>query len=246
MTPNTIQWAAQLQHVREVSLLGTADLGFWRQRLAAEDLSPAECDGLASVAIISASGKFAGVRFRELSVSVSLSAHDEKPGRGDESTETLPAYFLLRAFNSSRLFAWCERVFFSTPYEHAQVEIVDSLPCEFRVTQLRHTLLNASMSLLDADAGGRSVEVRDDSWMARILLPRGDETYRRSSRRMFYAKIQGTTHVYSFRAGQDRCELNDSAGTNVFGTLRQSQFAPVQWIVRTDARHAKSKTYGLY
>ena len=35
----SVKWAAELAHVREVSLLGTADLAFWKDRLLKEEHS---------------------------------------------------------------------------------------------------------------------------------------------------------------------------------------------------------------
>jgi hypothetical protein len=49
-----MKWAAELSHVREVSLLGTADGAFWTQRLRDEDLSLAHRDGKAQVMIVAA------------------------------------------------------------------------------------------------------------------------------------------------------------------------------------------------
>lgn len=45
MSKDTIRWPAELDHVRDVSLPGTADLGFWRDRLAGEGLLPGGRDG---------------------------------------------------------------------------------------------------------------------------------------------------------------------------------------------------------
>src|SRR2546423_13493164 len=42
-----IKWAAQLSHVREVSLRGGADLTYWKDRLASEGLLPLDRDGRA-------------------------------------------------------------------------------------------------------------------------------------------------------------------------------------------------------
>ena len=45
MTNGEIKWAAQVAHVREVSLIGTADLAYWAERLKREDLVPDDRDG---------------------------------------------------------------------------------------------------------------------------------------------------------------------------------------------------------
>src|SRR5262252_5986485 len=73
----SVKWAAELAHVREVSLLGTADLAFWKDRLLKEELLPAESDGRAQLLIIAADAKYLGVRFRELSFSVLVSRPEE-------------------------------------------------------------------------------------------------------------------------------------------------------------------------
>src|SRR5262245_27736743 len=110
-----IKWVAELAQVREVSLLGTADLAFWKDRLRKESLVPAEKDGKAQLLIVAADSKFMGFRFRELSFSVLVSRPEEGLPRA--------AAFLVHAFNSSRLFAFSERVFFSTPYRHGDVRV---------------------------------------------------------------------------------------------------------------------------
>src|SRR5262249_27557184 len=97
----SVKWAAELAHVREVSLLGTADLAFWKDRLLKEELLPVQSDGRAQLLIIAADSKFMGVRFRELSFCVSVS----RPDGGIRQD----AAYLVRAFNSCRFFAFCER-----------------------------------------------------------------------------------------------------------------------------------------
>jgi hypothetical protein len=100
--------AAALTGVLELSLVGTVDAAPWRSRLAPERLRPAERDGRARVMIVAAAARTLGVRFRELSFSL-LVDND--------------AAVLLQAFNSSRFFAWCERVFFSTPYARGRLDV---------------------------------------------------------------------------------------------------------------------------
>jgi len=38
-----IRYVAELKHVREVSLIGTSDFGFWHDCLEAEELVPVRC-----------------------------------------------------------------------------------------------------------------------------------------------------------------------------------------------------------
>ena len=93
----SVKWAAELAHVREVSLVGTADLDFWKDRVLKEQLLPAESDSQAQLLIIAADSKYLGVRFRALSVSVVVSPPEEGTWQD--------AAYLVRAFNSCRLFA---------------------------------------------------------------------------------------------------------------------------------------------
>jgi hypothetical protein len=59
----------------------------------------------------------------------------------------------------------------------------------------------------------------------------------------FWARIRGRTSIYPFLAGRDEFELRPAAGSEVLAALVDSNFAPVEWAVREDALHAKSKTY---
>src|SRR5262245_46140651 len=133
-----VQWAAELAHVREVSLLGTADLAFWKARLLKENLRPAEQDGQAQLVISAADSKYRGVRFRELSFSVRVSWLEERT-RPD-------AAYLVRAFNSCRLFAFLERVFFSTPYYHGDVRVSASLPPSIHLVMQGEFVFQAEMA----------------------------------------------------------------------------------------------------
>ncbi|HEY0142399.1 MAG TPA: hypothetical protein VGF48_15985 [Thermoanaerobaculia bacterium] len=101
------KFVADLEHVREVTVSGTADLHYWRKRLQEEGLTPSETDGAARILLTAADARFRGVHFRELSVCVFA---------GDGA-------FLVQAFNSVRFFAWVERVIFKTPYTFARVAI---------------------------------------------------------------------------------------------------------------------------
>src|SRR3954451_19928885 len=111
-TSNPIKWTATLSHVREVSLKGAADLGYWTNRLKTEDLVPIEQEGKAQLMILSADARFMGLNFRELSISIAARASESR---------TADAAFLVGAWNSRRFFAFSERVFFSTPYSHGNV-----------------------------------------------------------------------------------------------------------------------------
>ena len=122
-----VKWAAELAHVREVTLLGTADLSFWKDWLVEQDLRPSEHDGKAQLLIVAADSKYMGICFRELSFSVLVSTQ--------EVGAQQDAVYLVRAFNSSRLFTFCEQVIFSTPYCHGDVRISASFPFAVHVVK---------------------------------------------------------------------------------------------------------------
>ena len=60
----SVKYVAELAHVREGSLLGSADFGFWAERLRGEGLTPVEHAGRARVLVVACDSKFFGVRFR--------------------------------------------------------------------------------------------------------------------------------------------------------------------------------------
>src|SRR5690242_3180155 len=55
-----IKHVAELSHVREVSLFGTAELAYWEWRLKPEGLTPAERKGRAEILVSGAEGRFMG------------------------------------------------------------------------------------------------------------------------------------------------------------------------------------------
>lgn len=233
MVPH-VTWTAQLNHVRDASLLGSAELSFWRDRLAGEELTPVDRVGRTNILIVSAAGRFMGVRFRELSVSVIVSS----VAVAAETTSC----FLVRAFNSNRFFTFCERRFFSTPYDYADVEVVHDIPTAITVTQHGRTFFQASMQRGDTPTTRTPTHVREEALVARIMLPSRMHSTRRQ-RKMFFARISGNTHVYPFMAGEDTVVIHPQADGDVFHTLLESDFLPEQWIVRSNAAHAKSRTY---
>ena len=225
-----VKWTAQLDHVQEVSILGSADLGFWRKQLAGEELTPVDREGRANILIVSAVGKYMGVRFRELSVSVSV------------ASEELTSYFLIRAFNSNSFFAFCERVLFSAPYDCANVGIVHDVPTEISVTQRGRTLFSASMRRTDTSATRTPTREFEEAFVTRINLP-GQKPSTSRAAKMFFARLGGRTQVYPFIAGEDTIVINPKNGGDSFGVLSESAFVPEAWMIRSNASHAKSKTY---
>lgn len=225
-TTANIQYAAVIKSVKEVALFGTADLGFWQERLRTEDLPPYSRKGQAELMIIATDLKWMGIRFNELSISVAVGAsHDASVRDGA---------FLVRAFNSSRLLAFAERTFFQTPYYPASIRVEDRVPCFFKLNEGGEGVFSARMS-------GTAPRARseDELWQGAIHLP----TKPGARRSHFFVKLSGQTEVYPFDSSSDVLELKPPPDDNALRWLAESNFAAQEWRVRRDAVHAKSKTY---
>jgi hypothetical protein len=230
----TVKWAAELMHVREISLFGTADLAFWKDRLQKEDLVPVASEGKAQLWIVAADSKYMGVRFAELSFSVLVSQH-EKGTRRDGA-------FLVQAFNSCRFFAFCERTFFATPYEHGDVRVEASFPACIQLRKGGEDVFRAAMPS-DASALTRKPSrSAEDGWEGPVFLPRRGRGNGRGSK-LFFARVQGHTETYAFLRDKDSIEIRPSPGGGILQALFDSDFSAHEWAVRLNATHAKSKTY---
>jgi hypothetical protein len=229
----SIKWAAKLEHVREVSLLGAADLRFWTDWLEAEDLRPAEREGQAQLMIVAADAKFMSLRFQELSVSVVIYPPDQ-----DESRD---AAFLIGAFNSRPFFAFCERVLFSTPYEHGRVSLTAATPAAIELVKDHEPVFRASMGDGDTATPRESLRTCDDGWEGPILLPNKRRRVGQAGK-LFYARLRGNTKVYRFAAA-DSLVIEPTAESEVLRAIRDSHFVAKEWVIREDATHAKSTTY---
>jgi hypothetical protein len=221
--PDSQKYVAKLRHVREVSLRGTADLNFWKERLEMQGLMPADRDGAAEILIIAAEGRFWGLRFREMSVSVVMPA------------ATADAAYLVQAFNSRKFFAWSERRFFSTPYVHADVRLTTTPP-SMELRQNDATVLHAAMGEL----GDRDPQIRPEAlWQGRIFIP----NRMKRETLFFVGKLAGEAVVCPFSAAHDRFEMQADAAPELISILRESGFTPQEWSIRNDASHSRSTTY---
>lgn len=221
-TPNP-PLAAEIHPVREVSLLGTADLAPWTELLQNEGLAPAARGGKAQVLITASDSVFKGVPFRELAFSVKAvptGAYPEAEG-----------YTLLHAFNSSRFFAFIERAVFHTPYYPAAVTVDTGLPASVRATRGAQTLFRAEMG--SEPASRQPLSDGPDGYRGPIFLPGG---------RVFYATIEGRTQTYAFDPERDEAIISPTAREPLLERLRDSGFRGETWFIRESARHAKSKT----
>lgn len=205
MTPDPPPVAASLTGVREVSLLGRAKPALWRELLQPEGLTPLERDGRAQLMVVAAAARYKGIPFQEISFSVLV--------------EPVGA-FLVQAFNSSRIFAWVERTFFSTPYARGRLTVE---PTVLRLDSLFRAALRGPL--------GDPVE---ETWEGPIYLPGGT--------RVFHARLSGATSRGSFLPERDVLEIARSRRFPVFDLLLDSKFKPQEWILRPNASHTKSKT----
>ncbi len=223
-----VRWAAQLAGVREVSLLGTADLGFWRNWLAGSGLELDPLADCAQLMLVAAEGRFFGLTFRELSFSVLVRFRTDDRNR--------PGAYLLQAYNSRRLFAFCERRLFSTPYDQAEV-ILSAAPPIF--SQLSSGGRNTFRAQLHTDGAHPVAAQSVEGWEGPSFLPaRGG----RPVDRFFFAHLRGVTDRYSYRNDHDQFELAPHEFP-VLRALADSNFRPREWVIRAQARHGKSKTY---
>jgi hypothetical protein len=209
-----VKWVAELSHVREVSLLGSADLAFWIDRLQKESLVLAEKNGKAQLLIIAADMKFMGIRFREVSFSVLVCPPEETAGRD--------AVFLVQAYNSRCL---------ST-----------TTPCFIRLVLGGELVFGAQMHREEPLPCRAPASSGEDSWDGPIFLPRRPAANHRGAK-VFFGKLRGHTLKYPFLRGQDSVIIAPSSGIDILQALVASHFAVEEWIVRQDATHAKSKTY---
>jgi hypothetical protein len=229
-----IKYLATLTNVREVTLRGTADFLFWQNRLAAYDLTPVDRGGRAPILIIAANMAYTGIRFTEVSFSVDVMPPPAFPHPD--------AAFLIHAFNTSRMFAWSERLIFGTPYYHADCRISTSAPISIHVVQHDQTMFQAEMRSGLPAATREPLRSGIELWEGPIFLPK--KTGARSKRRyVFYGKMHGHANVYPIRRDLDIVSIASTPETEAFQQLIDSDFVGEEWSVKEDATHARSKTY---
>lgn len=225
--------AAAIDGVLEISLIGLADLTFWQDKLRPAGLSPTKRDGRAECLISATSAKFHGVCFRELSFSVFVT---NEPGGA-----TRDAAYMAYAFNSLRLFAWIERTLFSTPYFPAQLEVSLSTAARIVAHSAKQPVLQATMSETDGSPDRSPLQSQTDGWSGPIYLP-PLRTGGILGEKLFYAQLQGETHIYAFAPILDRFQLTPLASQAALHDFRESGFEPREWHIRPSAQHAKTKT----
>lgn len=219
-----VKYISEVKNVREICLVGSAKLEFWKTHLGPLRLAPTNVDGTARVFISAVKLKWMGIAFEELSIAIAI----DPP---DSSTRSV---YLASAFNTSRLLAWCERTFFQTPYEHAQITMQAEQPWSF---ELRDSSLSTLAVQCQRAAPTATVE---DDWTVSIFLPPAGRRLRRT---FFQAKLTGPVQVAPFAATAAEFKLRPSVQQPVIQLLIDSHFAPTEWRVRPNAIHARSRTF---
>ena len=79
--------------------------------------------------------------------------------------------------------------------------------------------------------------------LGRHRLPAGAEKDKARQGKWFSAKLSGDTRTYPFLPGEDVVTIRPTKEDGVLQALSDSRFVGREWIVRENARHAKSKTY---
>lgn len=220
------EYIANIENVRETILVGAVDLAFWHARLKQEDLFPFNLNGRAQIMISATQLKWSGIPSRELVISIAVcqrAAEDPPDGA-----------YLIHAFSSSRMLAFAERAFFQTPYAWGKIEAQASIPAFIAFNDGNGAMFRVQMLGTPSRLRGE-----EELLEGAIFLPRtGTQTGN-----VFYAKLGGYTEAYPFAPGESTLELRPSPRAPVFQWLVESHFAPQEWRLRSNATHARSKTY---
>ena len=221
-----VKYIATITGVREVMLRGTADLGFWQRQLAGTGLSPLTQEGQAQVVISAIAASFQGLPFRELCVSMLV---DDVLAPGRE------AYYLVHAFNSSRMFALIERTCFSTPYFPADLHVATEPSPVVELAGASGPLFRAALP-----SPAPTAATRYQCWEGRLYLPPASSKPGGPGK-WFAARLEGETQVLDFTPA-DTLTIAPGAPP-ILQSLRESGFRGQQWSVRSAATHARSKTF---
>ena len=227
-----VKYAATLTGVRDVALRGTADLSYWTDRLLAERLVPVDREGYADVTVMAVAGKFRGLAFRELSISVAARTIENGGGAGA---------FLVHAYNSSRLLALAERTLFSTPYYYARIHL-ETRPAQFRLVKDGSQQLAARRADEGAGQAPEPATNCENDFVGPIFLP-GSPRRPNAGGLFFLARLVGHARTYVHRADRDTFDFEPAKSEPGLRDLVDSGFSPRAWSVREDAVHARSKTF---
>ncbi len=221
------RFIVEVRHVREVSLAGLADLDDWQKRLQPQALFPFATDDRVEVLITAAVLRWMGRRTTELTISLPVM---EQPG-----ASVPDGMLLMQAFNSSRLFAWIERTFFSTPYDLGHIQLDDRVPARISLSDQSGTMIDLRQA-----PGAVLQHSQDEDWQDRIYIPRRGND-RHETGKYFVARLAGFTEVYA--ADATTVALVPRSQWPALQWLLDSNWTPTAWRIRHDAVHARSRTF---
>ena len=227
--PPPARFPTVVRSVSDIALTGFAVAEPWRPLLEAAHVHPFLDDGRVELALLACSAKYKGKRFRELSLSVAISNADD--------ASTRDGVYLATAFNSVRFFAWVERVFFKTPYAHADVRLLGTPATGFEVRADDQAVVCASKG-----PGEHPGEPGDALWEGPIHLP---PKRAGAGPRCFFGRLEGESTRYAYDAARDRIAVRPRSTNDPLALLETSEFRPASWQVRTGAVHARTKTIRL-
>lgn len=222
--PQNAKFVAAVRDVKELRLIGSAALDFWNGQLKGKPFQAFQAaSSCAEITIAATELVWKGFRFNELTISLAIAGQDD--------AQKQIGYLLLYALSSNRFFAFCERTFFSTPYHFGKTNLRETTPCLISAQLNNQNVLKATMS-----HSARPVTEENESWEGAIFLPRA------RSEKYFIGKLSGKSKICSFME-TDRIEIQSNTKDIVFDLLATSDFTGKEWRMRSQAFHAKSKTY---
>lgn len=225
-----VKFIAQLKQVRELALFGAAELSWWRDRLAGDDLEPIDVDGAAQVIVTGLDTKWMGIPFRDVSVAVAA-----RPLSGSAEA----GFLLARAFNASRFIAGVERRWFHLPYRF-RADLHVALGDAGTIRLGRPPAADLIAELGPREPSGEPAPAEERQYTGPLFLPKARPGARR---RWFMVKIHGLTSTFDFDPARDRFELAPEPPDPILAGLHASRFHGLQWHVRRNATHARSKTF---
>lgn len=223
---NDIEYAAEINNVKEVNLIGSADLVYWQNFLSKENLVPFNNNGKAEIIISTPTLSWSGIHFSEFVVAVAL---------GNKEGTSRNGYYLVHAYNTSGLLAFYERVLFHAPYSEAKINIQEKSPISIDLIVDNTNVFSLKVSKEDYFLGAN-----DEMWLGAISLPKKNND---TKERFFYGKLGGFTENYKYSTERDSMSFNPVKSTPVIKFLRESNFTPIIWGLRSNSSHGKSKTY---
>jgi hypothetical protein len=223
------KFIVEVQHVKEVTLAAEADLVYWQARLQNTALFPFDNGGKAALMISATELHSMGRCSNEVTIGLVVC---ERP-----AADSPDALYLVQAFNSLRSFAWIERTFFATPYDLGRIRVDNHVPVKVRLEDRAGVMLNLQMK-----AGTAPLVSRDELWQGKIYLPQL-KTDSHKPGKYFVAKLGGHTEVYPFSPETDTLQIFARNEHPVFQWLLESNLMGKEWRIRSDAIHARSKSY---